>query len=61
MPNNYTRQRQGRDFRAPDDPKADREKESALARLKEWQAFAEHANTPIDGHEPDGIHPEKER
>ena len=61
MKNSYTRQRQGRDFRAPDDAKKEHEKESALARLKEWQAFAEQANTPIDGSEPDGIHPEKER
>ena len=61
MPNNYTRQRQGRDFHAPDDAKTKREKESALARLAECIAEAERANVPIDGREPDGISPEKER
>ena len=61
MRNNYTRQRQGRDFRVPDEAKAEREKKSVLAHLDECIAEAERANTPIDGCEPDGRYPEKER
>jgi len=59
--NHYTRQRQGRDFRTPDDAKMEREKKSVLAHLEECIAEAERANVPVDGREPDGIHPEKER
>jgi len=62
MRNNYTRQRQGRDFRTPDEEaKARREKQSVLAHLDECIAEAERNKTPIDGREPDGAHPEKER
>ena len=61
MPHNHTRQRQGRDFRKPDEAKSEYEKKSVLAHLNECMVEAERNNTPVDGHEPDGIQPEKER
>jgi hypothetical protein len=65
MANNYTRQRQWRDFPAtvPFDEKikADRQKRDFLKSLERYKAEAERNETPVDGKEPDGIAPEKAR
>jgi hypothetical protein len=65
MPQEYTRQRQGRDFHSFNlndcDAKAECEKKSLLAHLEACITESERANTPLDGHEPSGVQPEQGR
>ena len=59
MPQEYTRQRQGRDFNKHSNGavKDETEKKSFLDRLEQYKAEAERNKIPVDGHEP----PEKGR
>jgi len=50
MKNEYTRQRQGRDF--TEQQKSYDAQKSMLDRLEQFKAEAERNLTPIDGHEP---------
>ena len=54
MPQEYTRQRQGRDFDKHSNGavKDDAEKKSFLERLERNKAEAERNKIPVDGHEP---------
>jgi hypothetical protein len=65
MEYSYTRQRQGRDFPPTDSMIAanevERRKKSLLYELLRSNAEAERAKTPVDGHEPEGLPPEKAR
>jgi hypothetical protein len=63
MNTSYTRQRQGRDFPAPADEavKADSQKRDFLRTIERHKKEAERNAVPVDGREPDGITPEKER
>jgi hypothetical protein len=63
MTYNYTRQRQGRDFpvHADEAVKADGQKRDFLKTIERHKKEAERNAVPLDGREPDGISPEKER
>jgi hypothetical protein len=50
MKNEYTRQRQGKDF--TEQQKIDDTHKSMLDRLEQFKTEAERNLTPIDGHEP---------
>ena len=50
MKNEYTRQRQGRDFN--EQQKNYDTQKSMLNRLEQFKTEAERNATPIDGHEP---------
>jgi hypothetical protein len=63
MRNNYTRQRQGRDFPAPADERraAERNSKEFLKRLERFKEESGRSAAPADGREPDGLAPEKAR
>ena len=54
MSQEYTRQRQGRDFNKHSNGavKDEAEKKSFLDRLEQYKAETERSKVPIDGHEP---------
>ena len=49
---NYTRQRQGRDFPANPKPKKENKRRDFLNRIERLTAEAERNAAPIDGYEP---------
>ena len=50
MKNEYTRQRQGKDF--SEQQNNDNQRKSMLDRLEQFKTEAERNAEPIDGHEP---------